>query len=292
MKPPPFEYLAPHSLDAALNALKEHGDQAKILAGGQSLIPAMNFRLLEPSLLMDINPVTELDYIRPSNNGGIRIGAMTRQSSVEKSPLVAEKAPLLHETMPFIAHPQIRNRGTIGGSLAHADPASELPTIAVALDTRFHVQSASGDRWINGADFFPFMFTPDLNPDEILTEIEIPPMPANTGWSFVEFARRRGDYALAGVAALLTLDESQTCTHARLVYLNLGDGPVDAKQAVQALLGQPPTPDRIGEAARIAAEKEIDPMGSIHAIPQYQRHLARVLTVSALKKAYERARGK
>ena len=288
MKPPPFAYLAPDTLEAALEALASHGEEAKILAGGQSLIPAMNFRLAEPALLVDLNPVAELAYIRPTENGGVRIGAMTRQSAVERSSLVAERVPLLHEAMPLIAHPQIRNRGTVGGSLAHADPAAELPVVALALEARFRAQSRTAERWIEAADFFHFMFTTDLQPDEILTEIEFGPLPANTGWAFVEFARRRGDYALAGVAALLTLGDDGNCTRARLVYLNLGDAPIVASEAAQTLIGHPPTPERFREAARIAAEKEIDPLGSVHASPAYQRHLANVLTTQALERAAAR----
>ena len=288
MKPPPFEYLAPESLEAGLESLGEHGDDAKLLAGGQSLVPAMNFRLLQPSVLVDLNNVMELDFIERADSG-LRIGAMTRQRKLEQELLIAERAPLLHETTPFIAHPQIRNRGTLGGSLAYADPAAELPVVALALDARFYIQSATSDRWVEAADFFQGMFTTALAADEILVEVEIPAMPHRTGWSFVEFARRQGDYALVGVAALVTLDEEGTCKDACLVYLNVGDGPVDARQAAQTLLGEKHSTESIEAAAETAAEKEIEPMGSVHASIPYQRHLARVLTNRALNQAFERA---
>jgi carbon-monoxide dehydrogenase medium subunit len=290
MKPAPFEYAAPDSLDAALELLDEHGSAAKILAGGQSLIPAMNFRLVQPAMLVDLNRISELSYIQSTEDGGIRIGGMTRHSMVEHSSLIAGRAPLLHETMPHIAHPQIRNRGTIGGSLAHADPAAELPVTAVALGARLRLQKKGGDRWVDAADFFHFMFTTELQPNEILTEIEIPPLPARTGWAFEEFARRRGDYALAGVAALITLDEGGVCRRARLVALNLGGLPRTASGAQAILEGEKPTPLAVESAARRFAE-EVEPAGSVHASPAYQRHLARVLTERALRRAAARAGG-
>ncbi|HET7090882.1 MAG TPA: xanthine dehydrogenase family protein subunit M [Anaerolineae bacterium] len=290
MKPPVFEYVVPESLDVALAAIAEHGGDAKPLAGGQSLVPAMNFRVAQPAVLVDLNPLLELDYVRQDDDG-LRIGAMTRQRRVERDALVAERAPLLHETMPYIAHPQIRNRGTIGGSLAHADPAAELPVVAVALDARIKARSASGERWIPAAEFFQGIFTTALNPDELLVEVAFPAMPPRAGWAFVEFARRHGDYALMGVATVVAVDEQGVCRQARLVYLNAGDGPVAAKQAVQLLLGHPPSPDSIAAAANMAVDREITPFGNVHATADYQRHLARVLTRRALKQAFERAGG-
>lgn len=289
MKPPAFEYIAPHSLEAALAALSQHAGEAKPLAGGQSLVPAMNFRVAQPSMLVDLNALTELDFIR-RGNGELRIGAMTRQRRLERDPLVAEAVPLLRETMPYIAHPQIRNRGTLGGSLAHADPAAELPVIAVALNARVRVLSANGERWIPAGEFFQGLFTTALNPDELLVEVAFPAMPARTGWSFMEFARRHGDYALMGVAALVTLDGGGKCSQARLVYLNAGDGPVSALRAVEALQGQAVSAELFEAAADIAGE-EINPIGNVHATSEYQRHLARVLTRRALRQAFERARG-
>ncbi|MCB0225653.1 MAG: xanthine dehydrogenase family protein subunit M, partial [Anaerolineae bacterium] len=225
MKPPPFEYFAPTTLDDALDYMADYGDEAKPLAGGQSLIPTMNFRLAQPEVLVDLNGIAELAYIRPAAGGGVSIGAMTRQRSVERSPLVAEQAPLIHETMPYIAHPQIRNRGTFGGNLAHTDPASELPAVATALNARFRAQSRSGQRWLTADEFFVDLFTTALEPEELLVEIVIPPLPAQTGYAFREISRRHGDYALVGVAATVTLDNNGRCEAARLVYLSVGDKP-------------------------------------------------------------------
>lgn len=288
MKPPPFEYIAPNSVDEALGAIQRGGPDAKFLAGGQSLVPAMNFRIAQPSLLVDLNRIRDLDYIHSGSNG-LQIGAMTRQRSLEADPLVAKEAPLLAEAVPLIAHPQIRNRGTFGGSLVHADPASELPVVAVALHAQMRVAAAAGERWIPAADFFQGMFTTALTPVEMLVEIALPPWPSDAGWSFVEFSRRSGDYALMGVAAVLRVNGDHTCTEARLVLLNAGDGPVAAAEAAAMLVGRPIDDASAATAADHAAEKEIDPMGNLHATPVFQRHLARVLTRRAILTAAGRA---
>ncbi len=289
MKPAQFDYAAPDSLAEALALKAQHGDDAKFLAGGQSLVAAMNFRLVQAALLVDLNRLAELDYVRAAEDGSLRLGAQTRQRRLERDALVARHAPLLHEAMPHVAHPQIRNRGTLGGSLAHADPAGELPVIAVALEAQLRVQSVRGERWVPAAAFFLGLFTTALAPDEMLVEVALPPAPPGTGTAFVEFARRRGDYALMGVAAVVTLDEDGRCEAARLVYLNAGDGPVSAPDAAEELVGETSMPEVIAEAAARAAEGEIRPMGNVHATPAYQRHLARVLTRRALETAFERA---
>jgi aerobic carbon-monoxide dehydrogenase medium subunit len=289
MKPAPFEYIAPDSLAAALDLISQYGDDAKLLAGGQSLIPAMNFRLVQPTMLIDLNRVANLDYVNRTNEGGLRIGALTRHRRLERDPAVAQLSPLLAEAMPHVAHVQIRNRGTIGGSLAHADPAAELPVIMVALEAQFLLQNTAGKRWRAAADFFQGIFTTELTADEILTEIYIPRRVPASGYAFVEFARRQGDYALLGVAAVLSLAEDGRCHRARLVYLNAGERPVDATLAAALLAGQPVTPELIEAAANLAAGQEIDPSGDIHASPTYLRHLARVLTRRALNLALERA---
>jgi carbon-monoxide dehydrogenase medium subunit len=290
MKPAPFDYAAPASLDEALALKAEHGDEAKFLAGGQSLVPAMNFRLVQAAMLVDLNRLGDLDYVRVDSDGGLRLGAMTRQRRLERDPLIAQHAPLLHAAMPEVAHPQIRNRGTLGGSLAHADPASELPVVAVALEARLRVQSTQSERWIAAGDFFQGIFTTALAADEMLVEVTLPPLPPRMGTAFLEFARRRGDYALMGVAAVVTLDEAGRCERVRLVYLNAGAGPVLAPQAAAALAGQDPTPELLASAARLAAETEISPTGNVHATPAYQRHLASVLGRRALVAAVGRAR--
>ena len=288
MKPAPFEYLAPTSLDEVLTVLNEHGSDAKVLAGGQSLVPAMNFRLAQPKILVDLNRLPELDYIRQDDGAGLRIGAMTRQRRLEVDLTVAEQAPLVAETMPYVAHPQIRNRGTFGGSFAHADPAAELPVIALALGARFLARSAKGQRWIPADQFFKGMFTTELAPEEILIEIELPAMSPGTGWSFMEVARRQGDYAMLGVAALLSLDKQGACQSARLVYLNAGDGPVEAREAARSLYGEKFSEAAIDTASALV-DREIEPWGNVHASAAFQRHLARVLTRRALKQAWERA---
>jgi CO/xanthine dehydrogenase FAD-binding subunit len=288
MKPAPFEYLAPDSLDAALEALAGSGGDAKLLAGGQSLIPVMNFRLAQPAFLVDLNRIRELDYVR-QEDGGLRIGAMTRQRTLERDPLVARLSPLLAETVPFIAHPQIRNRGTVGGSLAHADPAAELPAVAVALDARFRLRRSAGERWVEARDFFNGLFSTMLEPDEMLVEVALPAPPPRTGWAFLEVARRHGDYAQVGVAARVTLDEAGKCREARLVYLSVGDGPVEAHGAA-ALLAEGGE-EAIAAAAEKASRDEMDPTGDIHASSDFKRHLARVVTGRVLRRAFARAKG-
>ena len=290
MKPAPFEYLAPDSLAAALDLLARRGGEAKLLAGGQSLIPVMNFRLAQPSLLVDLNRLRDLDYLR-EDGGGLRIGAMTRQRRLERDPLVPRLAPLLRETVPFIAHPQIRNRGTVGGSLAHADPAAELPAVMVALDARFRLQRAGGERWVEARDFFGGLFTTALEPDEMLVEVALPPPPPNTGWAFLEVARRLGDYAQVGIAARVSLDDSGRCRAARLVYLSVGDRPVDAREAAGMLAGTDLSDEVIAAAADKASREEMDPTGDVHASADFKRHLARVLTGRVLRRAFARAKG-
>lgn len=287
MKPAPFVYHAPTSLGAALMLKAEHGDEAKFLAGGQSLIPAMNFRISNPALLVDVNKLAALDYIHVVA-GELRIGALTRVQRLEHDPLVRAHWPLLPETVPHIAHPQIRNRSTVGGSLAHADPAAELPVILTALGGRLRLQSSTGERWVGADDFFVSLFTTAIATDEMLVEVAIPLAPARTGTAFMEVARRHGDYAMLGVAVVVTLDAAGACSAARLIFLNAGDRPMNAQRAAAALLGQLPGSAAI-EAAASSATEELEPMGSVHATPAYQRHLARVLARRALRLAVQRA---
>jgi carbon-monoxide dehydrogenase medium subunit len=227
MKPAAFEYRVPDSLEEALDILHENGSEAKLLAGGQSLVPAMNFRVVQPAMLIDLNRVQELAYIQQDGHNALQIGAMTRERQLEFDPTIPARAPLLAEAMPHVAHPQIRNRGTLGGSLVNADPAAELPVIMVALGARLKVRSTDGERWVAARDFFLGMFSTDLAPEEILVEVELPPTPPRTGWSFLEVAPRAGDYALMGVAVLVTLDAGGRIEKARLVS-QAGDGPVVA----------------------------------------------------------------
>jgi len=289
MKPAPFEYASPPNLSAALDMLAENAFDAKLLAGGQSLIPAMNFRLTQPAMLIDLNRLSELDYIRLHDDSSLRIGAMTRQGTLERDQLIQNKLPLMSETMPYIAHSQIRNRGTIGGSLAHADPASELPAILVALEGRMLVQNKTRQRWVPAEKFFLGIFTTDLAPEEILIEVALSPLSKGQGWSFMEFSRRKGDYALMGVAALLSLDDQGQCTRGRLVFLNSGDAPVNADQATDLLVGEKPSESLFEDAARVAAHDVIRPVANIHASVPYLRHLAYALTLRALDIAHVRA---
>jgi len=289
VKPAPFDYRRPETLDEALGIFAELGSDAKALAGGQSLVPAMNFRLARPEVLVDLNRLDPLAYIHEVADGGLRIGAMTRQRAAERSPVIGRRALLLAEAMPWVAHPQIRNRGTMGGSLAHADPAAELPAVMLALDAQFVLRSSTASRTVPAQDFFTGILSTALEPEELFTEVQIPPPALRTGVAFMELARRHGDFALVGVAVALTLNERGDCNSARIVLLSVGDGPVLASRASNALIGSVATPARIEEAARVAAETDIDPPSDIHASSAYRRQLAKVLVRRALTKAAERA---
>jgi len=288
VKPPVFEYFRPASTEEALDLLAAKSG-AKALAGGQSLIPAMNFRLAAPEALVDLNGITTLAGIDPLPDGGLRLGAMTRHHAIETSALVTARAPLLAEAMPFIAHPQIRNRGTVGGSLAHADPAAELPAVMLALKATLVLSARGGERRISAAEFFTGLFTTALEAGELLTAIELPARLPESGFAFIELARRHGDYALVGVAATVTLGASGTCKGARIVLFSVGEGPVAAVQAPAALEGFSPDPKVIAAAAA-AVQDDIDPPSDIHASAAYRRQLARVLTGRALERAVARAR--
>jgi CO/xanthine dehydrogenase FAD-binding subunit len=288
MKPAPFKYIAATSLEHALSLKAEHGDDAKFLAGGQSLMPAMNFRLARPAVIIDINEIADLAGIRTSGEA-IRIGPLTRYRSLQRDAVFARACPLIGEALPHIAHPQIRNRGTIGGNLSHADPASELPAIAVALNARFRIQAAKRERWTGASEFFVGALTTDLQPDEMLVEIELPLPKPRTGSCFMEIARRRGDFAIVGLAATVTLDERDECTDVRLAFCGAGETPIDASPAADSLIGQPPTERALCEVAA-SVQTMIDPAGSVHASADYQRHVAGVLTERALTTAYQRAR--
>jgi carbon-monoxide dehydrogenase medium subunit len=290
MKPAPFKYFAPTEIPEVLSLLKEYGYDAKVLAGGQSLVPMMNFRLVQPAVLVDINNIPDLKSIQ-THEKGIRLGAMVRHSQVERDSIIEKRVPLLHETMPQIATAQIRNRGTIGGSLAHADPSAELVAVTTALEARFKIQNQEGERWVPVDDFFVGLLMTVLEPEELLVEIEFPGLPARSGWSLKEVARRPHDFALIGVVAVMTLDKKDRCQAAKLVYLSAGDGPVSAVEAADLLKGQEITEDLITAAAEKAATDEIDPGSDIHATADFRRHLANVLTRRALLEAYQRAKG-
>jgi CO/xanthine dehydrogenase FAD-binding subunit len=288
MKPAPFKYIAATSLEQALALKAEHGDEAKFLAGGQSLIPAMNFRLARPAVLIDINEIEGLAGIRPRSTT-VGVGPLTRYRALQRDAAFAGMFPLIGEALPHIAHPQIRNRGTIGGNLSHADPASELPAIALALRARLRVQSAKKERLIPATDFFTGALTTDLQPDEMLVEIELPSPKPRSGSCFMEIARRRGDFAIAGVAAMVTMDRRDKCAEIRLTLCGVGETPVDASAAADGLIGQAPSEQAIREAAA-SLQRMIEPAGNVHATADYQRHVAGVLAERALKTAFERVR--
>jgi len=289
VKPPSFDYLAPASVEEALALLGDLGEGAKALAGGQSLVPMLNFRLVRPRHLVDLNDLTELAGIR-EDDGRLVIGAMTRQRAVERSALVRARCPLLAEAMPQIGHVQIRNQGTIGGSLAHADPAAELPAVVAALDGELVLRSARGQRVLKPEQFFVTYFTTAAAPAELLVEVRLPAMPPRTGSAFVEVSRRHGDFALVGVAATVTVDEAGVCTGSALALTGVGRTPVVAREAARALVGVKPTAAAIDDVGRRVAGA-VRPDGDLHASSEYRRHLAGVLTRRALARAAERVTG-
>jgi len=284
MKPPPFRYHDPTSLDEALGLVATL-DNAKLLAGGQSLMPMLNLRLAFPDDVVDLNRIETLAHVTESD-GTITIGAMTRQRHLERSELVGRVCPLLHEALAHVGHRQTRNRGTIGGSLCHLDPSAELPVAAAALDATIHVSRRGGSRSLPMSEFPAFYMTPAIEPDEIVTAIAFEPWPAGHGYAFVEFARRLGDFAVAGVAVLLDVGDDEIIRRASVALGGVGEGPIRCPEAEAALVGVPSSDERFDEAARICGE--IEAMEDVHASSAYRRHLARVLTRRALDRAHER----
>ncbi|MFI4998325.1 MAG: FAD binding domain-containing protein [Reyranellales bacterium] len=284
MKPPAFEYVAAESEEHALELKARYGDDARFLAGGQSLVPAMNYRLVQPAVLIDLNRVESLAGIGKSKDGKTRIGAMTRHRSVERDAVLAWEQPLLGAAMRNVAHPQVRNRGTLGGNLAHADPASEMPAALLALDAQVLARSSKGERQIRLDQFFKGVYSTALTEAEMLVEIVVPPLPSNARTCFMEIARRRGDFAMMGVAVVVKTDDACICRFARIALCNAGPGPVLARKSADMLMGHSPSDDAL-KAAADAAAQEIDPPGSLQASPDYQRHLARVVTYRALRAA-------
>jgi carbon-monoxide dehydrogenase medium subunit len=287
VKPAPFAWHAPDGIEAALALKAQHGEEARFLAGGQSLVPAMNFRVAQPAVLIDLNRVAGLDGIAAQPDGSLRIGAMARNARIEHA-VAARSHPILAEALHEVAHPQIRNRGTLGGNLAHADPASEMPAVMLVLGAQFRLRSSRGTRELGAADFFLGPLTTALAPDEMLAAIHLPALPPRTGTAFLEVARRQGDYAMMGIAAVVTLDAAGTCVAARLACCSAGPTPMPAPQAAAALVGTRLSEADIAAAAALL-RMEIEPMGSAQASPAYQRHLAGVAATRALRLARERA---
>ena len=287
MRPPPFAYADPQSVEEATGALAQYGDDAQILAGGQSFVPLLNFRLARPDYIIDINKISALDYIK-STDDGLVIGALTRHRTVEQSDLVRETCPLLHQAIRHVGHIQIRNRGTVGGSLAHADPAAELPAVVTALGGRLRLRSASGERVIGSDEFFLAHLTTAMEAEEMLVAVELPAWPAGSGACFVEFSRRQGDFALVGAGAILALDADGRVARTGLALMGAGGKPFNgAAIASDILRGEKPDAARIQEIAKRIGES-VDPDSDIHAPADYRKHLAEVMTRRALLGASQR----
>ncbi|HEV2217308.1 MAG TPA: xanthine dehydrogenase family protein subunit M [Candidatus Dormibacteraeota bacterium] len=287
MKPAPFEYDDPRSVDETIGLLAKYGDECKVLAGGQSLVPLMNFRLARPGRLIDINGVESLGQIK-IENGRLLLGAMVRHAHVESSNEIAARWPLLHEAIGWVGHSQIRNRGTIGGSVAHADPAAELPCAFAALDARFHVLSKRGPRVLRWDQIFVSEFTTSLAPDELLTAIEVAPQDPSSGVAFVEFARRHGDFALGGAAVSITLARNGTCSDVAIALLSAGARPVRAEKAEGVLRGSRVDETQIRHASAAAVEG-LRPTSDLHGSSEYRVKLLQVMTERGLARAAQRA---
>jgi carbon-monoxide dehydrogenase medium subunit len=286
MKPPKFDYHAPRTVDEAVALLGRYGGDAKPLAGGQSLVPLLNFRLARPAALVDLNRVPALAGIREVN-GHVAFGAMTRQRAVEFSPVVARRLPLLAEATRWVGHLPIRSRGTIGGSIAHADPSAEYPAVLTALDGVVVARGPKGERTLTAGELFESYLTTTLAPDELLTEVRLPTMPEGAGWAFEEFARRHGDFAIIGIAAAVWRDGARWT--ARLATAGAGPVPVRLR-AAEAIVEQEGTGDQTVAAAAARAAELVQPDSDIHASADYRRNLTRVLTARALTTAIGRAR--
>lgn len=289
MKPAPFNLLRPRSVDETLAMLQAHGDDAKVLAGGQSLVPLMNFRLAQPRNLIDLNGVRGLEQIQLRGQT-LSVGAMVRQRDAERSPAAAERLPILREALEQVAHPAIRNRGTVGGSLAHADPSAELPMLAVALDAVFHLRSTRAARSIPARQFYQGYLMTDMAPDELLVEVDFRMPSQNAGWCCTEMARRHGDFAIVAVAVLLDSERDRTINFARVAVGGVGPAPLRVLAAEEVLSDRPLDPELFRQAAD-AAVQSVDPPADIHASSGYRRQLTGVLVRRALAIAATRVKG-
>ena len=283
MKPAKFDYYAPTTRDEVLELLGQHGYDAKVLAGGQSLMPMMNLRLARPAVVVDINRVEGLSGIS-SNGSGMTIGAMTRQRQIERSAEIGDKFPVISAAIPHIAHFQIRNRGTIGGSLAHSDPAAEIPALCVALDAEVTAASSSGERAIEASDLTIGPLTTSLEPEELLTQVRLPALDGEWRWGFREVCRRDGDFALVGAITLLRLDSGGVCQEARIAMFGVGDGPIRASEAEASLAGRAVDADARAEAAALVSAA-VDPGSDIHASAEYRKEVSGVMARRALEDA-------
>jgi CO/xanthine dehydrogenase FAD-binding subunit len=290
MKPAPFEYAAPHSIPDALDLLGQNDpDEVKILAGGQSLMPLLNMRLSRPGLVLDLGQIEGLDYLEP-RDGGLAIGAMATKRTLEDSPLIRDEYPLLWKSTVAIGHPPIRNRGTVGGSMVQADPASEYPAVALAMDMEFVLVSAAGERVVAADDFFVTFLTTSIEPGEIMTEIRVPRTREGTGWGFQEQARRHGDFAMVGAVAMVRLDAG-VCADPRLVLFGVADRATRMEEAEACLAGVAPDEAAFEAMGEAVLSGVADPMSDVHASAEYRRDLARVLSIRAMREAVGRASG-
>jgi len=292
MKLPPFEYEAPTTVAEAVGLLAEHGDEASVLAGGQSLIPLLALRLARPAVLIDINGIAELSRVSVQSgatgaDGWVVVGATTREYVAEQSGTIADAVPLLVAALPLIGHEAIRSRGTIGGSLAHADPAAELPAVAMALDAEFVVRGPSGERVIPAAQWFEGYLTTSRDPDELLTAVRFPAARPGTGVSFTEVARRHGDFAVVGLATSLVLSGG-VIGDARLAFAGISDVPLRAAAAEDLLTGERPSAELFDEAARRATQ-DVDPPGDLHGSPEYRKKVAATVVRRGLREAVDNA---
>jgi CO/xanthine dehydrogenase FAD-binding subunit len=291
MKPAPFEYFAPAHIAEALDLLADYGDEAKILAGGQSLMPLMNMRLARPPVVIDVNRLAELAYISPGADGTFAIGALTRQRAVERSNLLQAHYPLLAAAMPCIGHVQIRNRGTVGGSVVHADPAAELPALSLALEAEFVVRSATRQRVIAAAEFFRTYLTTAIEPVEMLTEVRFPAWKRQWRWGFQEICRRDGDFALVGAVALLQMDDDAVCREARLTMFGVGAIPLRLQRVEEMLAGRPIDDRLLNDIAKVVAET-LEPDSDIHASAEYRQEVGGVVARRTLEAAVGTANGR
>src|SRR5271156_2826637 len=287
MIPPAFEYLRPNSIPEAIAFLQQYGDDAKILSGGQSLIPMMKFRLARPSHLIDINRISGLDYIK-EEGGYLKIGGLTREAELEHSALIREKYPILFDTTHVIADPQIRNMATLAGNLAHGDPANDHPATMMALGAEIVATGPQGERVIPVEKFFITLFTTDLQHGEIVTEIRIPTPPPKSGGAYLKLERKVGDFATAAVAAQLTVDGQGVCQKAGIALTNVGATPIKAAKAEEFLRGKKLDDTNITQAAVLAAEAA-QPSSDLRGPEEYKRGLVKELTRRALVRAYERS---
>jgi CO/xanthine dehydrogenase FAD-binding subunit len=288
MKPPIFDYYDPETEGEALELLGAFGSEAKLLAGGQSLMPLLNMRLVSPGNLIDLNRLNRLNYINETPNA-LYIGALTRQRQLEYADQVKRSCPLLQEAVRYVGYPQIRSRGTLGGSLSHADPAAELPAVMTALEAQFEVKSHRGSRLIDCQDFFVDYLTTALAADEMLCEIRIPQQPAHTGWSFMEMQRVAGAFAIVGVAAVVNVDQDGRCHRVRLAFTGIGSVPQRANATEAALQGAVVDAALLRDVCQLA-DSELDPESDIHGSAAYRKNLARVLAQRTLTQAFQRAR--